>query len=125
MGVYSDQVLPRFINLVCNAKTVRELRQRVCAGLHGRVVEIGFGSGLNIPFYPAEVTSVAAIEPADTGWKLAGKRVAGAPVPIERTGLDGQSLPLSPDSCDAAPSTYTLCTIPAVTAALAEIPRGP
>lgn len=123
MGFYGEQVLPRFINVACNVKTVRELRQRVCAGLHGRVVEIGFGSGLNIPFYPAEVTSVAAIEPADTGWKLAGKRVAGAPVPVERTGLDGQSLPLSTDSCDAALSTYTLCTIPDVTAALAEIRR--
>jgi ubiquinone/menaquinone biosynthesis C-methylase UbiE len=123
MGVYSDQVLPRFINLVCSTKTVRPLRERVCAGLHGRVVEIGFGSGLNIPFYPAEVTSVAAIEPADTGWKLAGKRVAAAPLPIERTGLDGQTLPLSDASCDAALSTYTLCTIPDVAAALAELRR--
>src|ERR1041385_7488480 len=104
MGVYSDQVLPRFINLVCSTKAVRPLRERACAGLHGRVVEIGFGSGLNIPFYPAEVTSVAAIEPADTGWKLAGKRVSGAPVPIERTGLDGETLPLSDHSCGAAPS---------------------
>jgi ubiquinone/menaquinone biosynthesis C-methylase UbiE len=123
MGVYSDQVLPRFINLVCSSKTVRELRERVCAGLHGRVVEIGFGSGLNIPFYPPEMTSVAAIEPADTGWKLAGRRVSGSPVPIERTGLDGQTLPLSDHSCDAALSTYTLCTIPDVTAALDELRR--
>jgi ubiquinone/menaquinone biosynthesis C-methylase UbiE len=123
MGFYDDQVLPRFINLVCSTKTVRDLRQRVCAGLRGRVVEVGFGSGLNIPYYPAEVTSVAAIEPADTGWKLAGRRVAGAPVPIERTGLDGQKLPLSDDSCDAALSTYTLCTIPDVTAALDELRR--
>ena len=123
MGVYSEQVLPRLINLVCSTKTVRELRERVCTGLHGRVVEIGFGSGLNIPFYPPEVTSVAAIEPADTGWKLAGRRVSAAPVPIERTGLDGQALPLSDNSCDAALSTYTLCTIPDVTAALDELRR--
>ena len=59
-------MLPRFINVVCNMKEVRPLRERACAGLHGRVVEIGFGSGLNIPYYPAAVTSVAAIEPADT-----------------------------------------------------------
>jgi ubiquinone/menaquinone biosynthesis C-methylase UbiE len=123
MSFYDQQVLPRFINLVCATKTVRELRQRVCAGLHGRVVEVGFGSGLNIPHYPAEVTSVAAIEPADTGWKLAGRRVAGAPIPIDRTGLDGQALPLSDNSCDAALSTYTLCTIPDVAAALAELRR--
>jgi ubiquinone/menaquinone biosynthesis C-methylase UbiE len=123
MGVYGEQVLPRFINLVCSTKTVQTLRERVCTGLHGRVVEIGFGSGLNIPFYPASVTSVAAIEPADTGWKLAGRRVADSPIPIERTGLDGQTLPLSDNSCDAALSTYTLCTIPDVTAALAELRR--
>jgi ubiquinone/menaquinone biosynthesis C-methylase UbiE len=123
MGFYDDQVLPRIINLVCSTKIVRELRGRVCTGLHGRVVEVGFGSGLNIPHYPAEVTSVAAIEPADTGWKLAAKRVSAATVPIDRTGLDGQKLPLPDNSCDAALSTYTLCTIPDVTAALAELRR--
>ena len=123
MGFYNDQVLPRFINLVCSTKVVRDLRERACAGLRGRVVEVGFGSGLNIPHYPAEVTSVAAIEPADTAWKLAGRRVAEAPMPIERTGLDGEKLPLSDNSCDAALSTYTLCTIPDVTGALAELRR--
>jgi ubiquinone/menaquinone biosynthesis C-methylase UbiE len=123
MGFYDEQVLPRFINLVCSTKTVRDLRQRVCTGLRGRVVEVGFGSGLNVPYYPAEVSSVAAIEPADTGWKLAGRRVAEATVAIERTGLDGQKLPLPDNSCDAALSTYTLCTIPDVAAALAELRR--
>jgi ubiquinone/menaquinone biosynthesis C-methylase UbiE len=123
LGFYDEQVLPRFINLVCNVKTIRELRPRVCAGLHGRVVEVGFGSGLNIPYYPAEVKSVAAIEPAATGWKLAGRRVTAAPVPIERTGLDAQALPLPDDSCDAALSTFTLCTIPDVAAALGELRR--
>jgi ubiquinone/menaquinone biosynthesis C-methylase UbiE len=123
MGIYHDRVLPRIINLACNMKPLRPLRQRVCGGLHGQVVEVGFGSGLNIPFYPADVTGVAAIEPADTGWKLAGKRLAGAGVPIERKGLDGESLPLADDSFDAALSTFTLCTIPDVEAALREIRR--
>jgi ubiquinone/menaquinone biosynthesis C-methylase UbiE len=123
MGIYGEQVLPRIINVACGLKPLRPLRSRVCEGLQGRVVEIGFGSGLNIPYYPAAVTGVAAVEPADTGWKLAGKRLAGAPVPVERTGLDGQSLPLPDDSCDAALSTFTLCTIPDVNAALAEIRR--
>ena len=123
MGFYDDQVLPRLINLVCNTKTVRPLRERACAGLRGRVVEVGFGSGLNVPYYPPEVTSIAAIEPADTGWKLAARRVADASVPIERTGLDGQKLPLPDNSCDAALSTYTLCTIPDVTVALDELRR--
>ena len=123
MGIYDEQVLPRIINVACGLKPLRPHRQRVCAGLSGRVVEVGFGSGLNIPFYPEAVTGVAAVEPADTGWKLAGKRLAAAKIPVDRTGLDGQSLPLPDDSCDAALSTFTLCTIPDVAAALREIRR--
>jgi SAM-dependent methyltransferase len=123
MGFYHEHVLPRFVNVVCNVKTLQPLRERVCQGLHGRVVEVGFGSGLNIPYYPPQITAVAAIEPADTGWKLAGKRLGATPVPVERRGLDGQALPLPDDSCDAALSTFTLCTIPDVVAALDEIRR--
>lgn len=98
-------------------------RERACAGLHGRVVEIGFGSGLNVPFYPAAVESISAVEPADLGWKLAGKRLARATVPIERAGLDGQSLPFGDNSFDSALSTWTLCTIPDVATALTEVRR--
>ena len=123
MGIYGEHVLPRVVNVVCGTKAARPLRQRVCAGLHGRVVELGFGSGLNVPFYPAAVTGVDAIEPADLGWKLAGRRVSAATVPVERSGLDGQSLPLADDSCDTALSTWTLCTIPDVPVALAEVRR--
>jgi ubiquinone/menaquinone biosynthesis C-methylase UbiE len=123
MGIYDEQVLPRIINVACGMKTLERHRQRVCEGLHGRVLEVGFGSGLNIPFYPEGVTAVDAVEPADTGWKLAGKRRAATTVPVERTGLDGQSLPLPDDSCDVALSTFTLCTIPDVAAALSEIRR--
>lgn len=123
MGMYAKRVLPRIVNVVCGVKSAVPLRQRVCDGLHGQVVEIGFGSGLNIPYYPAAVTAVAAIEPTDLGWKLAGKRLAATNLPVERSGLDGQSLPLSDDSCDTAVSTWTLCTIPDVAAALHEVRR--
>ena len=123
MGLYDEQVLPRIVNVACGLKPLRVYRQRVCDGLRGQVVEVGFGSGLNIPYYPPEVRSVVAIEPADTGWRLAGKRVVASSVPVERKGLDGQSLPLPDDSCDTALSTFTLCTIPDVAAALHEIRR--
>jgi SAM-dependent methyltransferase len=123
MGVYGEHVLPRIVNVCCGLKPLRPLRERVCDGLEGRVVEIGFGSGLNIPYYPAKVTGVAAVEPSDTGWKLAAGRRAGTGLPVERTGLDGQSLPLPDASCDAALSTFTLCTVPDVQGALAEIRR--
>ena len=123
MGLYGEQVLPRIINVACGLKGAEPLRRRVCDGLEGDVVEIGFGSGLNVPFYPAAVTRVAAVEPADIGWKLAGKRLRATSVPVERSGLDGQSLPFADDSYDAALSTWTLCTIPDVAAALSEVRR--
>lgn len=123
MGVYAEQVLPRVINVACAMGQAKELRARVCAGLHGEVVEIGFGSGLNVPHYPAAVTAVHAIEPAALGWKLAAKRLAASSTRVERSGLDGQALPLADDSCDTALSTWTLCTIPAVDVALAELRR--
>ncbi|MGW0051272.1 class I SAM-dependent methyltransferase [Nocardia cyriacigeorgica] len=123
MGIYNDQVVPRLVEVACGIKANDKLRAQVCGGLSGRVVEIGFGSGLNVPFYPPSVQSVSAVEPADLGWKLAGKRVAAATVPIERAGLDGQSLPFADNSFDAAVSTWTMCTIPDIDAALAEVRR--
>ena len=123
MGIYGDQVLPRVINVICGMKVTEPLRQRVCEGLSGDVLEIGFGSGLNVPHYPNEVTNVAAIEPAGVGWKLAAKRVAASSIPVTRSGLDGQSLPLPDDSYDSALVTYSLCTIPDAHAALLEVRR--
>lgn len=121
--MYRDHVVPRIVNVACGMKQNEPLRERVCAGLSGRVVELGFGSGLNVPFYPATVTSVSAVEPADLGWKLAAGRLAAARVPVERAGLDGQRLPFSDDSFDTALSTWTMCTIPDIDAALAELQR--
>ncbi|MDP9242868.1 MAG: class I SAM-dependent methyltransferase, partial [Actinomycetota bacterium] len=123
MGMYSERVVPRIINVACGSKNVEPLRGRVCEGLVGDVVEIGFGSGLNIPFYPATVTRVAAVEPSDLAWKLAVERLRVATVPVERSGLDGQSLPFAEDSFDTALSCWTLCTIPDVAAALREVRR--
>jgi len=123
MGLYGEQILPRILNATCGTKTVGPLRRRVCGGLAGEVVEIGFGSGHNVPFYPAAVTRVAAVEPSDVSWKLAAQRLKATTVPVQRSGLDGQSLPFADDSYDAALSTWTLCTIPDVAAALLEVRR--
>jgi ubiquinone/menaquinone biosynthesis C-methylase UbiE len=123
MGFYDQQMLPRIINGACDTKSIAPLRRRVCEGLAGDVTEIGFGSGLNVPFYPEAVTTVAAIEPADLAWKLAERRLMSTRIPVLRSGLDGQSLPLADNSKDAALSTFTLCTIPDVAVALAELRR--
>jgi SAM-dependent methyltransferase len=123
LGLYTERILPRILNAACGSKKLEPLRGRVCQGLVGDVVEIGFGSGLNVPFYPAAVTRVAAVEPSDAGWKLAAKRLEAATVPVERSGMDGQSLPFPDNSFDSALSSWTLCTIPDVAAALLEVRR--
>jgi SAM-dependent methyltransferase len=123
VGFYGEQVVPRIINKACGAKTAEPLRRRVCAGLAGDVVELGFGSGHNVPFYPSAVTRVTAVEPSDVGWRLAAERLKAATVPVRRSGLDGQSLPFPDHGFDAALSTWTLCTIPDVAAALREVRR--
>ena len=123
MGVYNEKVLPRILDVACDSKESHPQRRRVCEGLSGDVVEIGFGSGLNVPFYPPAVTQVTAVEPADLGWKLAGKRLRETRVPVHRAGLDAGSLPFPDDRFDTALSTWTMCTIPDIAAALRELRR--
>jgi SAM-dependent methyltransferase len=123
VSFYGDQVLPRVIDKICNVQVARDQRARLCAGLAGEVVEIGFGSGLNVPFYPPAVTGVAAVEPADVAWRLAAQRVRAASVPVRRAGLDGESLPFEDDTFDMAVSAWTMCTIPDLGAALRELRR--
>lgn len=123
MGYYERRIVPRIINGACGSKPMRPLRERVCADLSGEVVEVGFGSGLNIPYYPDAVQRVAAVEPSDLGWKLATKRLAKVAVAIDRSGLDGQSLPYDDDRFDTALTTWTMCTIPDPVAALHELKR--
>jgi ubiquinone/menaquinone biosynthesis C-methylase UbiE len=123
MGFYAERIVPHIVNAACGGKPMRPLRDRVCAGLTGQVVEIGFGSGHNIASYPSEVTRVRAVEPSDVGWKSGAKRLATSAVPIERAGLDGQDLPFEDDTFDAALSTFTLCTVPDASRALRELHR--
>ena len=123
MGIYQDRVLPRITNRVMNRRDLLPIRDRVCAGLDGEVLEIGFGSGLNVPHYPPAVTRVRAVDPATLGRRLAAGRVAAGAVPVEYIGLDGQALPLEPASVDHVVSTWTLCTIPDVERALGEVRR--
>lgn len=123
MSVYRDNVLPRLINRVMDDANMREIRQRVCAGLHGEVVEIGFGSGLNLPQLPTTVTTLYAVEPSEVGVRLAQDRIAAATTDVQVVGLDGQRIPLPDASADAVLCTWSLCTIPDPVAAVAEMRR--
>ncbi|MHB1785440.1 MAG: class I SAM-dependent methyltransferase [Acidimicrobiales bacterium] len=123
MNFYETQVLPRFIDVILGGRQFARLRARAAAGLEGEVLEVGFGSGLNVPHYPPVVNRVWAVDPATVGRQLAAKRVAASPVPVSYVGLDGEELPLEDASVDHVLSTWTLCTIPDVGRALGEIRR--
>jgi SAM-dependent methyltransferase len=121
--VWDEHVVPRLTDLSLRGREIGEMREVACAGLTGRVLEIGFGSGLNVRWYPPEVTSVTAIEPSDVGWKLSEPRRGRSTVRIDRAGLDGQRLDLPDDSHDSALVTFSLCTIPDPLLALSEARR--
>lgn len=123
MKWWDERLLPRLVDRVCAFGGLDDLRRSACEGLHGRVLEIGFGSGLNVEHYPPAVTEVVAVEPSDVAWRLAGRRLDRSPAPVERGGLDGQRLPFPDASFDSALSTFTLCTIPDLSAALGEVHR--
>lgn len=123
VGFYEDRILPRIVDLTLSGPAVARIRARVCAGLSGEVLEVGFGSGRNVPHYPATVQRVRAVEPAEAARRLAADRVADSPVTIEHVGLDGTHLPVDSGSVDHVLVTWTLCTIPDVQGALAEMHR--
>jgi ubiquinone/menaquinone biosynthesis C-methylase UbiE len=123
VGFYGDQVLPRITNFLLDNKECRAIRERVASRLTGDVLEVGFGSGLNVPCYPSGVRRVLAVDPATVGRKLAAKRVAASSVAVEYVGLDGERIPLDSATVDHVLVTWTLCTIPAVDKALAEMHR--
>ncbi len=123
MTFYRERILPHLVDRACGTAGLRKWRAQVASGLTGQVLEIGFGSGLNVEYLPADVTKVLAVEPSETAFRIAGKHIGQSGIPITRIGLDGQSIPLPDDSCDSALCTFALCTIPDPEAALAEVRR--
>ena len=123
MSLYSERVFPHVMNKVMDTKQTRHVRRDVCAGLAGEVVEIGFGSGHNLPYLPSSVTRVRAVEPLGVGVRLAAERIAASAVPVEIAGLDGQALPFEDASADMVLCTWSLCSIPDPVLAVREMAR--
>lgn len=123
VGFYGERVFPRVMNVACNTKETRRIRAAVCEPLAGEVLEIGFGTGLNLPHLPPSVSRLLAVDPLPRGREIAGARLADTHAAVDFVGLDGQSLELEDDSVDAALSTWTLCSIPDASAAVREIGR--
>lgn len=123
MSIYERRVLPRLIHFACGTELIRRQRQKLIPLAGGVVLEIGFGSGLNLPFYDrARVTRLTGVEPSEELRKLA-QRSADAFLPLEFIGPSAEAISLANASVDTVVSTYTLCTIPDVDSALREIRR--
>ncbi|NNE21385.1 MAG: class I SAM-dependent methyltransferase [Rhizobiales bacterium] len=124
MGFYDRYILPRVINWSCGAKPVQKQRQKVVPLAEGRVLEIGIGSGLNLPFYDAEkIDRLIGLDPADEMLAYARRESATVPFPVEYLALEGENIPLDARSIDTVLITYTLCTIPDAIAALEGMRR--
>jgi ubiquinone/menaquinone biosynthesis C-methylase UbiE len=123
MGFYSDVILPRLCDLAMRNKDLLPIRERVIGAAQGRVLEIGVGSGRNLPFYRAPVTEVLALEPAPQLVSMARRASRGTSIPISFLEASAEAIPVEDHSVDTVVTTWTLCSIPRATTALAEMRR--
>jgi len=123
MGFYADHVFPCFMELCLGTGKFKEQREQALASAHGNVLEIGFGTGLNLPHYPKTVTWLTAVDPATILRKTVAQRSAELSFPVELLHLSAEKLPFEEGRFDCAVSTLTLCTIPEAIAALREVRR--
>ncbi|MDX1000823.1 methyltransferase domain-containing protein [Sinorhizobium medicae] len=122
MGIYSDVILPRLCDLSMRNERLRPYRERVIGSAEGRVLEIGTGSGLNLPFYPATVREILALEPSPSLLAMA-RQAMHSGTPVNFIEARAESIPLDDNSVDTVVTTWTLCTIPEAAGALAEMRR--
>ncbi len=119
MGFYDKYILPRALNWSCSLKPVRMQRQKVVPLAEGCVLEIGIGSGLNLPYYdPDKIERIIGLDPAEEMLSFAKRQSADLPFEVEYLALEGESIPLEAESVDTVLVTYTLCTIPDAISAL-------
>jgi len=123
MGIYDKYILPPILNLVMGQKEITQLRREVVPAAHGRVLEVGFGSGLNLPFYGPEVEAVTGLDPSSELLAMAAKKITDAPVPVELLSGSAEDIPFEDASFDTVVTTWTLCSIPHLDSALAEMRR--
>lgn len=123
-GIYARYILPCCLDKACSIGPIEKQRAKIVPLAKGDVLEIGIGSGLNLPHYDAaNVTSVTGVDPDEHIWRRSETRRRGAPFPVRRIGLSGEDIPKDSNSADTVVVTYSLCTIPDPVAALKEMRR--
>jgi ubiquinone/menaquinone biosynthesis C-methylase UbiE len=124
MGLYEKFILPKLTHWACSQKDITLQRRKVVPLATGRVLEVGIGSGLNLPFYnPSTVDHVWGLDPSKQLRKIAEKKAIEIPFDVDFIGLSGEEIPLEKNSVDTVLITYTLCSIPHVHSALNEMSR--
>ncbi|MGK7886603.1 MAG: class I SAM-dependent methyltransferase [Crocosphaera sp.] len=123
MGFYSDVIFPYGIEMMMSGSPFSEYRKELLKDVSGEVLEIGFGTGLNLAYYPESVTKLTVIDPNQGMNHYAKKRIKSSVIPVENKVLGGENLPMNDNSFDAVVSTWTLCSIPNIEKALSEIYR--
>ena len=124
MGFYAKHVLPRCLDMACGIGPISKQREKVVPHAEGLVLEIGIGSGQNLPFYNADkVSKIIGVDPDEHIWKRGKARRKACPIEIERIGLSGEDIPLEKNLADTVVVTYSLCTIPDPIKALNEMTR--
>lgn len=123
MGLYSNLIFPHILDAVMSGEPCPQYRQSVLSHVSGSVLEIGFGTGLNLPYYPNSVQKLTVVDPNPGANAIAQKRIAASPIDVDVHVISGESLPFAAASFDTVVSTWTLCSIPNIHQALSEIYR--
>jgi ubiquinone/menaquinone biosynthesis C-methylase UbiE len=120
MGLYQRYILPRLTDIAMSSREFAPYRTRTIAAARGRVLEIGVGSGLNLPLYGSEVTEIIAIDPSSELLALARKHADNRTTLMSAS---AEALPFADDAFDTVVTTWTLCSIPSAAQALREVNR--
>lgn len=124
MGFYSQVIFPRVCDFLSNSPAVARYRRALLTHAYGDVLEIGFGTGLNLPYYPEHVRKITTVDPSLGMHRLAQKRVNQTGIAVDQRVLSGERLPFGDNTFDSAVSTFTLCSIERVSQALSEVYRA-
>ncbi|MEM8721208.1 MAG: class I SAM-dependent methyltransferase [Cyanobacteria bacterium P01_G01_bin.39] len=123
MGFYSNFIVPYCIDFAMSGNNLKLYRQQLLAEVSGEILELGFGTGLNLPFYPDRVGKITTVDPNPGMKKLARSRIQQSQITVDYKILNGESLPLNDCSFDSVVCTWSLCSIPLVKQAIAEVYR--
>jgi ubiquinone/menaquinone biosynthesis C-methylase UbiE len=123
MSLYQDRIVPHLVNLAMRNRHLLPYRQRVIGAAEGRVLEVGIGSGLNLPFYTPQVSELLGLEPSPRLAAMARRAAGSSPVPVRLIEGSAEAIPLEDKCIDTIVTSWTLCTIPEVVQALREMRR--